>query len=150
MCVPGCSCLDVRLEMLLFGGSRGVLHEDLVGVGARPTWPLRRSSQCPDRGDLSVPNVERVFAESPPVPYPRVTFILAGLGTAAPGSLMLAASSTGSVIWRHAGRCLCWFLGPQSAGALSGRPCYARCRCGLLVPRCLRRAEVPEVTRLWG
>ncbi|RZR81730.1 hypothetical protein BHM03_00008024 [Ensete ventricosum] len=39
MCLPGCSCLDVRLEMLLLGGSRGVLHEDLVGVGARPTEP---------------------------------------------------------------------------------------------------------------
>ncbi|RWW79191.1 hypothetical protein BHE74_00012539 [Ensete ventricosum] len=41
---------DVRLGMLLLG----VLHEGLVGVGC-PMWPLRRLSQCPDRGsDLNI------------------------------------------------------------------------------------------------
>ncbi|RRT59327.1 hypothetical protein B296_00036883 [Ensete ventricosum] len=34
MCISGCSCLDVRLKVVLFQGSREVLHEGLVGVEA--------------------------------------------------------------------------------------------------------------------
>ncbi|RRT47578.1 hypothetical protein B296_00040962 [Ensete ventricosum] len=64
MCVSGCYCSDVCLEMLLFGGSCGVLHEVLVGVGG-PMWPLRRSSQCPDRDGLKCSLRKRVRAPFP-------------------------------------------------------------------------------------
>ncbi|RWV84093.1 hypothetical protein GW17_00054228 [Ensete ventricosum] len=49
MCVPGCSCLDVRPEMLLFGGSHEVLHEDVAGVGA-PNRGGRRQKYRGGRG----------------------------------------------------------------------------------------------------
>ncbi|RWV93858.1 hypothetical protein GW17_00043653 [Ensete ventricosum] len=39
MCISECFCSDVRLEMLLFYGSRGVLHEGLDGVGAHDVAP---------------------------------------------------------------------------------------------------------------
>ncbi|RZS16133.1 hypothetical protein BHM03_00048086 [Ensete ventricosum] len=39
MCILGCSCSDMCLKMLLFGGSRKVLHEGLVGVGAPDVAP---------------------------------------------------------------------------------------------------------------
>ncbi|RRT83919.1 hypothetical protein B296_00014327 [Ensete ventricosum] len=39
MCISECFCSDVRLEMLLFYGSRGVLHEGLDGVGAPDVAP---------------------------------------------------------------------------------------------------------------
>ncbi|RWW82042.1 hypothetical protein BHE74_00009518 [Ensete ventricosum] len=47
MCVLGCSCSDVHLEMLLFGGSRGVLHEGLVGVGQPDVIPPTIKSVSP-------------------------------------------------------------------------------------------------------
>ncbi|RWW47801.1 hypothetical protein BHE74_00046179 [Ensete ventricosum] len=52
MCVSGCSCSDIRLEMLLFGVSHGVLHEGLVGVEAPDvTPPTMKSSSV-----MSVPD----------------------------------------------------------------------------------------------
>ncbi|RWW41789.1 hypothetical protein BHE74_00052698 [Ensete ventricosum] len=52
MCVPGCSCSNVRLVMLLLGGSHGVLHEGLVGVGC---------SQCGHSDDQVSASTEMVL-----------------------------------------------------------------------------------------
>ncbi|RZR77738.1 hypothetical protein BHM03_00002910 [Ensete ventricosum] len=39
MCISRCFCSDVRLKILLFGGSCGVMHESLVKVGVPDMAP---------------------------------------------------------------------------------------------------------------
>ncbi|RRT49069.1 hypothetical protein B296_00038264 [Ensete ventricosum] len=56
MCVPGCSCSNMHLVMLLLGGSHGVLHEGLVGVGC---------TQCGHFDDQVSASTEMVLSVSP-------------------------------------------------------------------------------------
>ncbi|RZS01733.1 hypothetical protein BHM03_00031646 [Ensete ventricosum] len=92
----GCASRDVparymRLETISFGDSRGILHEGLVGVGARDIAPLTIKSVPQPRSYLN--NACRVYEFFPfPGLYLGMTFILVDRGLTIPRPLMASVS----------------------------------------------------------
>ncbi|RWW89116.1 hypothetical protein BHE74_00001903 [Ensete ventricosum] len=103
----GCASRDVparymRLETISFGDSRGILHEGLVGVGARDIAPLTIKSVPQPRSYLN--NACRVYEFFPsPGLYLGMTFILVDRGLTIPRPLMV------SVSFAELGYGLAWF-----------------------------------------